>query len=461
MVAASGGETRNVQLERASVEVPVAPGQIRRAGTSKVAHVRYSSFRSGAHGELRSTLERLYRRGAEGLVLDLRDNGGGLLNEAVLSASVFLSKGELVVSTDSRTMGHRDYEATGDPLPQHPTVVLINRDTASAAEILASALGDHRLATIVGTRSFGKGTFQEVIHLAAGGALDLTVGEYFTADGDLAGRQRDQARGQGRRRSGDAPGRGPAPCTGGARREDGRREQVSRRRGGALGRRVATFERRGRFTIAEPLFERGPQVALVRGSIDVQPGEIALVDFGPGGARAVRALGSAESARDVVAALLWDRGMDRGFAAALESEAADAAVAAREAPLARRDLTHLPTFTVDPATARDFDDAVSAETEGDGVRLWVHIADVAAHVRPGGGLDSEALRRGTSTYVPGSRGADASRGAERSGLQPCARGGPARRDRRDRARLGRRASGRELLPKPHPLGRAPRLRPAG
>ncbi len=182
VVSASGG-THNVHLQRASVELPVAPGEMRRAGTSKVAHVRYASFRTGAHGDLRATLERLYRRGAEGLVLDLRDNGGGLLDEAVLSASVFLSKGQLVVSTDSRTMGHRDYEATGDPLRQHPTVVLINHDTASAAEILASALGDHHLATIVGTRSYGKGTFQEVIHLAAGGALDLTVGEYFTADG--------------------------------------------------------------------------------------------------------------------------------------------------------------------------------------------------------------------------------------------------------------------------------------
>jgi carboxyl-terminal processing protease len=189
VISGSGGARRNVKLERASVELPVAQGEIRRAGASKVAHVRYTSFTAGAHGDLRSTLERLYRRGAQGLVLDLRDNGGGLLNEAVLSASVFLSKGELVASTDSRTMGHRDYEATGDPLPQHPTVVLINRDTASAAEILASALGDHRLATIVGTRSFGKGTFQEVIHLAAGGALDLTVGEYLTADGtSLAGK---------------------------------------------------------------------------------------------------------------------------------------------------------------------------------------------------------------------------------------------------------------------------------
>src|SRR5581483_5919552 len=64
-------------------------------------------------------------------------------------------------------------------------------------------------------------------------------------------------------------------------------------------------------------------------------------------------------------------------------------------------LTGLPTFTVDPATARDFDDAVSAEADGDGVRLWIHIADVSAHVRPGTRLEAEALRRGTSTYVPG------------------------------------------------------------
>ena len=189
VVSRSGGRTRELHLERASVTLPVTQGQIRRAGGSEVAHVRYESFRSGAHGELQTTLERLYRRGAEGLVLDLRDNGGGLLNEAVLSASVFLSKDELVVSTDSRTMGQREFKATGDPLPRHPTVVLINGDTASAAEILASALGDHDLATIVGTRSFGKGTFQELVVLPAGGALDLTVGEYFTADGvSLAGK---------------------------------------------------------------------------------------------------------------------------------------------------------------------------------------------------------------------------------------------------------------------------------
>jgi carboxyl-terminal processing protease len=183
VVSGSGGGARHVNLKRASVAVPVAVGEIKRAGASKVAYVRYATFSEGAHGELASTIERLDRQGAQGLVLDLRGNGGGLLNEGVLSASLFLAKGQLVVSTDSRTMGHHDYDAVGDPLPRQPIVVLINHDTASAAEILASALGEHHLATIVGTRSFGKGTFQEVIHLGAGGALDLTVGQYFTANG--------------------------------------------------------------------------------------------------------------------------------------------------------------------------------------------------------------------------------------------------------------------------------------
>jgi len=162
---------------------------MKRAGGTKVAYVQFATFNEGAHAELATVLKRLDRQGADGLVLDLRGNGGGLLNEAVLCASLFLKKGQLVVSTNSRTMGHHDYTALGNPLPTHPTVVLINHDTASAAEILTSALADHHLATVVGTRSFGKGTFQEVLHLAAGGALDLTVGEYLTADGtSLAGK---------------------------------------------------------------------------------------------------------------------------------------------------------------------------------------------------------------------------------------------------------------------------------
>ncbi len=107
------------------------------------------------------------------------------------------------------------------------------------------------------------------------------------------------------------------------------------------------------------------------------------------------------NAREAVEALLAERLGFRGFPAALEVEAGRAADAAEASELRRRDLTDLLTFTVDPATARDFDDAVSAQREEDGWRLWIHIADVAAHVRPGTPLDLEARRRANSTYVPG------------------------------------------------------------
>jgi carboxyl-terminal processing protease len=175
------GAAKTIHVQRASVRIPAARGRMLHAGGEKVGYIAYATFSEGAHGELRDEADRLYRHGAKGLVLDLRGNGGGLLNEAVLSASIFLEHG-LVVSTDSRTQGHQDYDATGGALRPRPMVVLIDHNTASAAEILASALEDHHLATIVGTRSYGKGTFQEVLNLDAGGALDLTIGRYLTAD---------------------------------------------------------------------------------------------------------------------------------------------------------------------------------------------------------------------------------------------------------------------------------------
>jgi carboxyl-terminal processing protease len=182
------GKPREIELERADVRIPAVAGALRKVNGKQVAYVQLRTFSSGAHGELRDTIERLYREGAEGLVLDLSGNGGGLLNEAVLTSSVFVEDGT-VVSTKSRSQGERDYEATGEALDPRPTVVVTDNNTASAAEILASALSDYDLATLIGTRTFGKGTFQEVIHLPAGGALDLTVGQYLTADGvSLAGK---------------------------------------------------------------------------------------------------------------------------------------------------------------------------------------------------------------------------------------------------------------------------------
>jgi carboxyl-terminal processing protease len=180
---------RSLTLTRAEIEVPIATGRVIDVAGRKIGYVQFVSFTEGAHAALRSALEKVERQGAEGIVLDLRGNGGGLLQEAVLTASLFMPEGRVVVSTESRVQGDRTYESVGGRLPERPIVVLINRDTASAAEILAAALGEQADATLVGTRSFGKGVFQQVIDLSNGGALDLTIGEYFTPEGEnLAGK---------------------------------------------------------------------------------------------------------------------------------------------------------------------------------------------------------------------------------------------------------------------------------
>jgi ribonuclease R len=130
---------------------------------------------------------------------------------------------------------------------------------------------------------------------------------------------------------------------------------------------------------------------------------MALVELGQGRGRArvVRELGDPGVATAVIEAMLEDRQVRVGFSRRVEEEAAEAPARAATLDLDRRDLRELATFTVDPASAHDFDDAVSAERTDRGVRLWIHIADVAAHVRPGGALEQEAHRRANSTYVPG------------------------------------------------------------
>jgi carboxyl-terminal processing protease len=179
-----GGKPEQLTIERANVRIPAVASTIKRDPEGdKIGYVAFATFSSGAHGELRDAIDGVYRRGAQGLVLDMRSNGGGLLNEAVLCASIFLDKGVNVVSTRSRTQGDQDYAAVGDPVEPHPTVVLVNRDTASAAEILTAAMKQNDIATVVGTRTYGKGVFQEVMNLPAGGALDLTIGQYLTSDG--------------------------------------------------------------------------------------------------------------------------------------------------------------------------------------------------------------------------------------------------------------------------------------
>lgn len=179
----SGGKRRVARVVREQIDVPSVTSKVKRAGGIPVADVAISGFTSGVHGEARQAIDRRLKAGAKGIVLDLRGNGGGLLQEAVLVSSIFIPEGT-VVTTKARSRGRRTYSAAGDAIAARiPVVVLVDEGTASSSEIVSGALQDRKRATIVGTRTFGKGVFQEIVPLANGGALELTVGEYFTPNG--------------------------------------------------------------------------------------------------------------------------------------------------------------------------------------------------------------------------------------------------------------------------------------
>ena len=218
---------------------------------------------------------------------------------------------------------------------------------------------------------------------------------------------------KGRRRAGKAGGRSrraaPRPRrtqTSGGGRAGARGGARAAARGDSRGRErpfVGVVRRRGRFLVLEPLFESSANALIAPGGrVRVSEGELVAAVPTAKGLRPVRRLGRPDVARDVVEALLVERGLARRYPRAAEREARAAANDPPDGAAARVDLRDLPTFTIDPTEAKDFDDAISARVEDDGtVRVWVHVADVTAFVRPGTSLDAEARDRATSVYAPG------------------------------------------------------------
>ncbi|HEY1590763.1 MAG TPA: S41 family peptidase [Solirubrobacteraceae bacterium] len=187
LTVVSRHQTRVVSLVRQKLVVPVASGTVVTYKGIKIGLLSLTAFTDGSGDELRDDTRKVLSQGAQALVLDLRENGGGLLNEAVNVASIFIPDGT-IVSTDGRSQPRQVYMAKGDAIaPRIPMVVLVDRDTASAAEIVTGALKDRGRATVVGTHTYGKGVFQEILPLTNGGALDITVGEYFTPNGQNLG----------------------------------------------------------------------------------------------------------------------------------------------------------------------------------------------------------------------------------------------------------------------------------
>lgn len=184
LVVARGTQKLTREVGRAVVSVPVVASRMHTAkdGT-KIAQVALATFSRGSSKQLRAEVDKRLKQGAKGILLDLRHNGGGLVDEARLVASIFIPDGK-IVTIKARNEPSKTLSATGRAIsPKIPVAVLVDSGTASAAEIVSGAIQDDHRGVLIGDHTYGKGVFQEVQPLTNGGALDITVGQYFLPSG--------------------------------------------------------------------------------------------------------------------------------------------------------------------------------------------------------------------------------------------------------------------------------------
>ena len=192
-----GKEPVEIPIRRAIIKVQSVLGDKRKENkewdyfldqNSKIGYLRISSFSETASAEVKDVIVNLQKEGVKGLILDLRNNPGGLLKAAVEMSDMFLSEGK-IVSTRGRNQQEEVIDARPEgtmflPPEKYPIAVLINRNSASASEILAAALQDHNRAVVIGERSYGKGSVQNIIDLEnKSSALKLTTASYWRPSG--------------------------------------------------------------------------------------------------------------------------------------------------------------------------------------------------------------------------------------------------------------------------------------
>ena len=188
------GSMLRLVVERGTARIPyqLQRGEIHVSSISRsvildggVGYALLSTFSDSARQELTRTVDSLVKAGARSLILDLRNNPGGLLNQGVGIADLFLDKGQEIVDVRSRGQKHEQVfvDSAAQRWPQLPVAIIVNAGTASAAEIVAGALQDHDRAAVLGRRSYGKGSAQNVFELEGGGGLKLTTARWFTPSG--------------------------------------------------------------------------------------------------------------------------------------------------------------------------------------------------------------------------------------------------------------------------------------
>jgi carboxyl-terminal processing protease len=178
-----GKEAFDITLVREQIELPSVDYALSEAGQTKVGYIKLDEFSSHAAEQMEKAIEDLNQKQVAGFVLDLRGNPGGLLFSSVEIARMWLKEGA-IVSTIDRKGGNQKFSANGKSLTDLPLVILVDRYSASASEILAGALKENGRATIVGTRTYGKGTVQSVHSLSDGSGLAVTIARYYPPSGE-------------------------------------------------------------------------------------------------------------------------------------------------------------------------------------------------------------------------------------------------------------------------------------
>ncbi len=181
-IARQGQKVFDVTLMRAQIEVPSVNYNVNQEGNLRVGYIKLDEFSSHAAEQMKRAIEDLSEKQVSGFVLDLRGNPGGLLFSSVEIARMWMEKGA-IVSTIDRRGGDQKFSANGTALTELPLVVLVDNYSASASEILAGALQENKRATLVGTRTYGKGTVQSVHSLSDGSGLAVTIARYYPPSG--------------------------------------------------------------------------------------------------------------------------------------------------------------------------------------------------------------------------------------------------------------------------------------
>ena len=172
-----------IVITRSIIETPSADWRVLDENPD-IGYMRLSAFTERSPSEIETAITELTEQGASSFILDLRGNGGGLLDAAVAVASEFLSEG-VVVREDRQNEGEREYSVrSGGNLLDAPLVLLVNGGTASASEIVAGALQDYDRATLIGEKTFGKGSVQLIYELSDNSRLHVTVAKWFTPNGN-------------------------------------------------------------------------------------------------------------------------------------------------------------------------------------------------------------------------------------------------------------------------------------